>query len=630
MSGQAGTVFSVFAGEPVVLAAFAGILGSALALYLAWFRSNCVAVERSLLATAASLRRTGSSWYEAKIAARSAQPMHPAVRAAWEDTEARVLELETVAGRQQVIFGSPRDIWSHSPLLGRCINIQLAEAVPNLLVGVGLLLTFLFLTIAITEAMAALGAAGQQVSKDALNSATSGLLRAAGAKFLTSLAGLGASIAWTIAAKNRMARIDEACVSVLKTLALVVRSDAAEIAVRTQLQQGEAVVMQAKAQLRLAEKILEESEDQGDLTQKLTDLSERRQTVLEGLLKQSREEAERRSSILDELLEQAREQTGTLKRFETDLAVSLASAINSTFTPKFEEMTKRLTDAIGGLSDRLGMMNQDALRKMTEDFAAMLQRMTSTELGQLKDALESLSAKLTAAGGAFADSAEHAAGKFDSSATVLAAQVDAVAARLATATTLLSESAETFNASLARLNQSVEEATASGRDGVAFVERTLAEGQLILQRLDATSEAIRSAGEALSQMSGKVADALDSIDEVASAQRHVIDAVKGATPSALAAVNGVVQTLSGAVLATEASMTSAKNAMTATATTLGNTVAQITAGVTEYSQTVADLHEKMDGHFAKAVGSLGQQIESLEGGVEELAEVLSARSPRKA
>jgi hypothetical protein len=612
MSGQAGTVFGVFAGEPVVLAAFVGVLGSALALYLAWFRSNGVAVERSLLALAKSLRQAGSGWSQAKVAARSAQPLHPAVRVAWEDTEKRVLELNTVAGRQHVIFGSPRDIWSPSPLLGRCINIQLAEAVPNLLVGVGLLLTFLFLTIAITEAMAALGASGQQASKDALNSATSGLLRAAGAKFLTSLAGLGASIVWTIAAKKRMAKIEAACTDILNALASVIRSDAAEIAIRTQLQHGDALTTQTKAQVALSEKILEEAEDQGDLAQKLTDLSERRQSVLEDLLKQSAEEAERRNSVLDELLEQAREQTGTLKRFETDLAVSLASAINSAFTPKFEEMTKRLIDAIDGLSDRLGMMNQDALRKMTEDFAAMLQRMTNSELGQLKDALESLSAKLTAAGGEFAGSANDAA------------------VRLATATTMLSETADTFNASLAQLSQSVDQAASSGREGIAFVERTLAEGQLILQRLDNTSAAIRSAGEALSQISGKMADAVDSIDEMVSAQHNVIEAVKGATPSALAAVNGVVQTLSNAVSATEASMTSAESAMTNTAANLRSTVNLITEGVTEYSQTVSDLHEKMDGHFAKAISSLGQQIESLEGGVEELAEVLSARLPRKA
>jgi hypothetical protein len=102
MSGQAGTVFGVFAGEPVVLAAFVGVLGSALALYLAWFRSNGVAVERSLLALAKSLRQAGSGWSQKQAAASSAQPLHPAVRVAWEDREKRVLELDTVTGRKQV------------------------------------------------------------------------------------------------------------------------------------------------------------------------------------------------------------------------------------------------------------------------------------------------------------------------------------------------------------------------------------------------------------------------------------------------------------------------------------------------------------------------------------------------
>ena len=43
----------------------------------------------------------------------------------------------------------------------------------------------------------------------------------------------------------------------------------------------------------------------------------------------------------------------------------MAKAINTALAPKFEEMTKQLIGSIDGLSDKLGMMNQDALRKMS-------------------------------------------------------------------------------------------------------------------------------------------------------------------------------------------------------------------------------------------------------------------------
>ena len=60
------------------------------------------------------------------------------------------------ASALHAMFGSPRDVWAPSRLLGRTINLQLAEATPNLLVGVGLLFTFLFLTVALTQATGAL------------------------------------------------------------------------------------------------------------------------------------------------------------------------------------------------------------------------------------------------------------------------------------------------------------------------------------------------------------------------------------------------------------------------------------------------------------------------------------------
>jgi hypothetical protein len=75
---------------------------------------------------------------------------------AWRETEERVVELDSGTDRVPVAFGIPRDIWNPSSILSREINLPLAEAAPNLLVGVGLLMTFLFLTVAVTSATDAL------------------------------------------------------------------------------------------------------------------------------------------------------------------------------------------------------------------------------------------------------------------------------------------------------------------------------------------------------------------------------------------------------------------------------------------------------------------------------------------
>jgi len=106
--------------------------------------------------------------------------------------------------------------------------------------------------------------------------------------------------------------------------------------------------------------------------------------------------------LLTEMLEESKEQTGSFKRFETDLAVSLSNAITNAFSPQIETMTARLEAAIDGLSEKLGTMNQDALNKMMNDFAGMIKDSTAAEmdafresLGKLADRLDTASISLT-------------------------------------------------------------------------------------------------------------------------------------------------------------------------------------------------------------------------------------------
>lgn len=104
------------------------------------------------------------------------------------------------------------------------------------------------------------------------------------------------------------------------------------------------------------------------------------------------------NGLTEELLNEAREQTGTFKRFETDLAVSLAGAINQAFTPQMQAMTERLVASIEGLSDKMGTMNQEALKTMLSDFAGMLKQATDSEMLQLQQTLQELSNQLQGAG----------------------------------------------------------------------------------------------------------------------------------------------------------------------------------------------------------------------------------------
>ncbi|HSA79384.1 MAG TPA: hypothetical protein VLE23_01095 [Geminicoccaceae bacterium] len=85
------------------------------------------------------------------------------------------------------------------------VNLRLYSAVPNYLVGLGLLFTFVGLVAALYFASAGVAAASVQDAQGALRD----LLAAATFKFATSIAGLGASIAYSWREKSQLYRVGQ-------------------------------------------------------------------------------------------------------------------------------------------------------------------------------------------------------------------------------------------------------------------------------------------------------------------------------------------------------------------------------------------------------------------------------------
>lgn len=575
--------------------AAASILLSALVAYWNWFRPPAVRLSEALEGLSKALDKSNSGWANAVDAARGAAKVHSAVHIAWGETETRVIPLTHGQHNVHVMFGAPRDLWSANRMLSRSINLPLAEAVPNLLVGVGLLFTFFFLTLALTQATAALLPQAGNAPGD-LTAATRGLLSAAGAKFLTSLAGLLASIVWAIAARRRMASLNSAAERVVESIGRIAPYGGAEMAVFAQVQAAH-----------------ELNRSSGDQTVYVRDLAIKGGQHLE---------------LTEELLNEARDQTGTFKRFETDLAVSLAGAITTAFSPQMQAMTDRLTSAIDGLSEKLGTMNQEALAKMMEDFGNMLKKATDSEMTKLREALEELAAKLTVAGAVVGDGGTKAAVALDKAGSDLLARVEQISANLATGATDLQGATDGVKEAMNGLGHTIDKATNLGREGAEFVRGALGHSDELLSRLKSVSTGMSAASENLAQVGRLLADAVDNVEELTKEQHAVVQSVRDATPQAMKSVQSVLEVLQLTVQVTASSMEKTKDAMESTSKTLGTTVAAITGGVSEYSNTVAKLHLTMDEQLAKAVGSLEKGISGLDESVEELAEVMTARPPR--
>lgn len=564
--------FLNFLSENGIVSFVAGtILAVALLAYLFWFAPAIQSVHDGLKAAALALRQVDQDWPVLKERVRPVLKKYPHLESTWNETESRVVSLPLTNKTFYVMFGSPRDLWNPAALLSRRFNNPLAESVPNILVGIGLFFTFVFLSLALIDATAALkpGVSSAKESEAAIQS----LLNVAGGKFLTSLAGLLASILWTFSSKLTAKKLTRACDEFLDSLAKVVRQSG-----------GEYVMLRE----------LEISNERVELSR--------------------------------ELLLETREQTGTFKRFETDLAVSLAGAINESFAPQMELMTSKLVTAIDSLSEKLGSMNQDALEKMTKDFSAMLQQNTETEMSQLRTTLQDLSSRLEGAGTVFGDGAKDAASAINEAGAQLVQRVQEISENLATGAINLDGAASSIKLAMNDLEVTVVEASNLGKKGVLVFNAALANASETVDKLSNASSGLAHASQAIESVGGKISDVVDTVEELSREQRAVVMAVKEVAPTALAAVERVSGVLNQAAQQTLGVMEQTKQSMETTANTLGRTVASITEGVTVYTDQVAQLHIKMDEQFAKAVGSFDKGVTELSESVEELAEVMQTRT----
>jgi hypothetical protein len=118
-----------------------------------------------------------------------------------------VRTLVPVPGQDGVLGATrrPREDLNEGILTGAGINLRFYTAVPNYLVGLGLLFTFMGLVAALYFASAGVAAPSVQEAQSALGK----LLGAATFKFVTSIAGLGASIVYSSREKSLLYRLGQ-------------------------------------------------------------------------------------------------------------------------------------------------------------------------------------------------------------------------------------------------------------------------------------------------------------------------------------------------------------------------------------------------------------------------------------
>jgi ABC-type transporter Mla subunit MlaD len=250
------------------------------------------------------------------------------------ETKENLIEIEGDIDIEQYSLKSYSDIWTVRGALTGKLNLSLFETMPNILIGAGLMFTFIFLAWALADAGGAMGGVNTQAKDAAMKS----LIANAGGKFTSSIVGLFCSLTWNWRAK----------------------------------------VSLEKLQINI-------SELHASLRRIAPD------TAAQAIIK-------RQHSIFKEMLNESREQVGQLKRFETDIAVAIAKAIGNEINPSFKALGADLVEAIKQLTDRIGNMNEDALEKMIAQFIEEFRGTSSAEMQEFKTALTQLAENLNKAG----------------------------------------------------------------------------------------------------------------------------------------------------------------------------------------------------------------------------------------
>ncbi|MCX7051764.1 MAG: hypothetical protein NTV91_08115, partial [Proteobacteria bacterium] len=146
-------ITDTFTEDPNAAYAVAGlIIFVTILLWFVWVSPALSSLRWHFHNLIGSLRDADNDWSRAIEFVEASDTSIATVDAAWRETQRRVVSIPRADVSEFRLLNAPTDLWSPTRLLAQRVNLPLAEAVPNLLVGVGLLFTFAFLTLAIHHA----------------------------------------------------------------------------------------------------------------------------------------------------------------------------------------------------------------------------------------------------------------------------------------------------------------------------------------------------------------------------------------------------------------------------------------------------------------------------------------------
>jgi len=464
----------------------------------------------------------------------------PKIKSLIYETRDNLIEVEGDLGSEYYSLKSYTDVWNARSLLSGRMNLSLFETMPNILIGAGLMFTFMFLAWALADAGGAMGVGSAETKSKAMES----LIANAGGKFTSSIIGLFCSLTWSWRAKVILEKLQSTMNEVHAALRKVAPDTAAQAIVR------------------------------------------------------------RQHSIFKEMLVESREQVGQLKRFETDIAVAIAKAIGNELQPSFKTLGTELVQAIQLLTDRIGNMNEDALQKMISQFIEEFRGTSSAEMNEFKTVLTQLAANLEAAGtkigedlGAAGTTFGSAAGNLETVITKTQETVVQLDSSLQRAGAVVSEGSERFELISDKLlvNLRAADAVLTGVDAfIEKIQRNIGMLNAISDTLDDTVEAQKTISiefrDAIPKMSKALADAVIGISQSSQTASDSLSSIRKELENTKGSIDQTVVSLSSGV---DQYTDKVKDLHLILDEKIGEAISKIGSAVMDLTDTIDDLVEAL-------------------------------------
>jgi uncharacterized protein YoxC len=612
------------------LVAHPGVIGSVVGLLIAWawwsavrLRSGTRNVARALATARQRIEEAQNPLGFAVIYERVSAELASAPLLGPRWREYRETLLVPTQPNAPVRATSRAELWFDSAALLRAagMDVRYHAALPNLLVGAGLLFTFFGLMVALGEAG---GIVAPGADQDARNNSLRKLLDAASFKFITSLVGLALSIAYALLRKHCLKQTDAALDGFLSAL------EARVPLITPVALQAEANRLLEKQQEQLETFSTELAVNIGTAFDKAFDtrlgehigpLTQAMQELATGMSSRN-EDAVR--TMLSTFLERLQGGTGDQMEHVAASLAGLAARLEG-LQGGLGEAAVRMAESADAMAKRMGEGAEQALSRVTDQMTAVaqsLREVADRTRTAGADAGDRLSARVEEAAKGFQDAAKQVAETLSQAAEAMqqrmGAEAEAANVRLA----------QQFEAMLGELRSIAEASRKAGTSALdAVAERVEAAAAGFQTTAANVARVMERAGEASGGALGRgaeeavkrIADATEGMRTELRAmleelRKGVTDAGEAVRSSATTGGQALRESLDGAGASLAQALGKAAQDLAASGHAAGTALAKGGSEAGVHLQGAATA-------AAGGIGRLGEQARS----VADAAERLSAK-----